>query len=52
MALLAAWTNGTGDFLIRFGRLWGCWARMAFGPSGSAPVRLQGIGASLSVKHT
>jgi hypothetical protein len=25
---------------------------MAFGPSGSAPVRLQGIGASLSVKHT
>ena len=40
MTLLAAWKSGAGDFLIFLGRLRGSWARIAAGPSGSAPVRV------------
>jgi hypothetical protein len=46
MALLAAWNSGAGDLLTRWGRLTGSWARIAAGPSGSAPARFRAAAAS------
>ena len=52
MALVAAWTNGEGDFFSFLGRLVGSWARIALTPSGLMPDASLRILASSSISWT